>query len=254
VRLCILLLPVWALPCTAAAQTWKAAYDAGQFNRAAVLLHEIVTDAEAADSGDSQPFARLGDMYARGKGVSRDPIAACALFQLASIADAQSGGTIDGRPIRTIEDYEAREARTRQVQRPAIEHCNKLSDDDRLAAMRSTGCLAFGMPEDEITLGGQTLRIGRLGIRPAGKTVHGFGLSPCLASTYVMAWQLYESIAGDVTEVALETVGSAGAWPQGDAVPEVSIEMIRSGHVRWRIDGAPPKRGWIMLPDKKDSR
>jgi hypothetical protein len=31
----------------------------------------------------------------------------------------------------------------------------------------------------------------------------------------------------------------------------LSIEMIRSGHVHWKLDGKPPKRGWVMLPEQK---
>jgi hypothetical protein len=27
----------------------------------------------------------------------------------------------------------------------------------------------------------------------------------------------------------------------------LAVEMIRSGHIRWRLDGRPPKRGWMML-------
>jgi hypothetical protein len=27
--------------------------------------------------------------------------------------------------------------------------------------------------------------------------------------------------------------------------------MIRSGQIRWRLDGAPPKRGVIMLREEK---
>ena len=34
-----------------------------------------------------------------------------------------------------------------------------------------------------------------------------------------------------------------------DVDARLHVEMIRSGHIRWRLDGTPPKRGWIMMPE-----
>jgi hypothetical protein len=57
--------------------------------------------------------------------------------------------------------------------------------------------------------------------------------------------------------VAMEHLLSVATWPRAALPPDFegrfSVEMIRSGHIRWRLDGAPPKRGWIMLPEG-DSR
>jgi hypothetical protein len=65
------------------AQTWADAYRAGQYERAADLLHAMVADPEQAMvSDDPEPFHHLALLYARGFGVPRDPIAACTLAHM----------------------------------------------------------------------------------------------------------------------------------------------------------------------------
>jgi hypothetical protein len=75
---------------------------------------------------------------------------------------------------------------------------------------------------------------------------------------YVASWQIYEVSPNRVRVIAEETLEEAAHWP-GAVVPinfdaRLTIEMIRSGHVRWRIDGAPPRRGWLMLPEQRVSQ
>jgi hypothetical protein len=73
---------------------------------------------------------------------------------------------------------------------------------------------------------------------------------------YVLTWTMFELRGTALEPVAIEHLLSIAAWP-GVALPpdfdaRFSVEMIRSGHIRWRLDGAPPKRGWIMLPEKEE--
>ncbi len=71
---------------------------------------------------------------------------------------------------------------------------------------------------------------------------------------YFLQWRMYELRGDKIDVVAMEHLDSLGTWPQtalpSDFDARFSVEMIRSGHVRWRMAGAPPKRGWIMLPEE----
>jgi hypothetical protein len=70
---------------------------------------------------------------------------------------------------------------------------------------------------------------------------------------YVLSWTMFELRGKKLEPVAMEHLLSASTWPRAALPPDFdarfSVEMIRSGHIRWRLDGAPPKRGWIMLPE-----
>ena len=71
---------------------------------------------------------------------------------------------------------------------------------------------------------------------------------------YVLFWQLFELRTRKLELAVLEHVGDSDAWPSPALPPDfdkrVTVEMIRTGHVHWKIDGVPPKRGWVMLPEK----
>jgi hypothetical protein len=74
---------------------------------------------------------------------------------------------------------------------------------------------------------------------------------------YSLTRHLFELRGRQLMSVAT-VLHSFATWPTTEALPpdfdaSFYVEMIRSGHIRWRLDGAPPKRGWIMLPEG-DSR
>ena len=77
------------------------------------------------------------------------------------------------------------------------------------------------------------------------------------ATRYVLSWTMFDLRGKTLEAVAVEHLLSVATWPRAALPPDFaarfSVEMIRSGHIRWRLDGAPPKRGWIMLPEG-DSR
>ena len=63
---------------------------------------------------------------------------------------------------------------------------------------------------------------------------------------------MFELRGQKVESVAIEHLYSVDRWPPAlppDFDERFLLEMIRSGHIRWRLEGAPPKRGWIMLPE-----
>lgn len=277
----LMILALCALPRAAAAQPWADAYRSGDYHKAADLLQPLASDM---GSRDPAPARHLAILYAQGLGVARDPIAACALAQVSEMAAHMADAM-------NIVAYEASLEESEQFVR---KHCEDLSQQDRLSATLSMGCFAFGMPEEALTIGRQTVLVGRGGIRLAetpqenlvdcpqvvarvrpltiappsdaapGVSARDFvellawqaGENPLDSSRrYTLLWQMYELRAGKVQLADLEELYSIDTWPQSGLPPEFdarfSVEMIRSGHVRWRMQGAPPKRGWIMLPDEE---
>jgi hypothetical protein len=74
-------------------------------------------------------------------------------------------------------------------------------------------------------------------------------------AVYVLQWDLYEVRGQKIDEVASAEFDVRHTWPK-PALPEnldarLSIDMIRSGQVHWKLDGAPPKRGWVLPPEEK---
>ena len=284
-----MILALCGLPCAAAAQPWADAYRTGDYQKAADLLHPVVIEPFIElTSTDPVPARHLAMLYAQGLGVARDPIAACSLAQISEMATHMAAP-------QYAQNISAYEAALQESQRFVREHCERLTRQDRLAASHSLGCFAFGMPEEKLTLGRQTVWVGRGGIRLAEVPEEGtpdLGCPQFVARlraltipppsdaapgvrarhfvellawqvgkdqrdsvTYVLQWQMYELRGEKIGSSAREQLYSIGKWPQPTLPPEFdarfSVEMIRSGHVRWRMDGAPPKRGWIMLPDEK---
>ena len=280
------------LPSAGTAQTWAEAYRTGQYEQAADLLHAMIADPEQADlSNDPEPFHYLALLYARGLGVPPDPIAACTLAH-------REYGALQQVGPKDLADAYRLEAQISESKRFIDEHCRRLSDSDRLAALSAYGCYAFGMPERVLTVGNLAVRVGRRGIRPADapdNSARDLGCPALFADLrvttvqppadaapdvkarhfielftwrvrlpsdgtrqYLLEWHAHEVLADRVVRSISEVVAAATTWPR-PAVPHdldarVSLEMIRSGHVRWRIAGAPPTRGWLMLPEVKDRR
>lgn len=284
-----------SLPSIASAQAWAQAYRAGDYGKAATLLHVIVTDPDYLTSTHGDPLAsrQLALMYAKGIGVSPDPIAACALAQMAEAATLMA-------PPRYASDIFAYQASQQEAEQFKHEHCAPLSHEERLIASRAMSCPAFGVPETVLTVGGQLVRVGRGGIRLAEAPVpDAADMSLCCAVLahiavrsieppadaapgvearhfvevfswragrhpndgalkYILMWQAFEIRRDGVGYFREQELQAAPSWPDPPAPPDlgtrVSLEMIRSGHVRWRIPGAPPKRGWLMLPEERERR
>ncbi len=277
----LIVLALCVLPHRAAAQAWADAYQSGDYHKAAVLLQPLASDM---GSRDPAPARYLAVLYDQGLGVARDPIAACALAQ-ASEAAAH---------MAEVTDVVAYAAGLKESDQFVREHCDYLPEQDRLSATLSIGCFGFGMPEETLRIGRQTVLLGHGGIRLAdtppanlmgcpqvvarvrqltiapppdaapGVSARHFvellawraGANPLDSSRrYTLVWQMYELRAGKIGIAGEEELYSIGTWPQSGLPPafdaRFSVEMIRSGHVRWRIEGAPPKRGWFMLPDEE---
>ena len=282
---------ILALPCAAAGQPWAEAVKAGDYRTASELLHPIVIEQHRNPSETNDPAAarQLAGMYARGLGVPRDPIVACALAQAAEMAFSMVPEV-----VKSIEDIQAFQATEKEWERFVRGHCDALGQYDRQVAGRVFGCLTFGLPDRVLTLGGQTVwvalagfslteganprfvvdldcpqlvaRLRALTIEPPADaapgvkprqfvemlTWHHGGEQAGASAKFALNWQMLELRGQKIEPVAMEHLYSVGKWPP--ALPanfdeRFRLEMIRSGHIRWRLEGAPPKRGWIMLPD-----
>ena len=273
-------------PAPASGQAWADAYAAGNFEKAADLLHQVLIDS-AADplSGVPEPYRHLAVMYADGRGVSKDGIAACALAQMAGHA------TMMTAPKRYSADIRAYDAAVKDGDEFIRTHCDRLTQDERLTADASLGCFALGMPEQTATVAGRSVRIGRRGISfadgnedrwelygcpqlvahvrttsiaPPDDAAPGVGVRHFVevfswmigskepSPVYMLRWDVYE-----VTEKRIhffptgDPFFATSSWPKRGLPVEVekglSLDMIRSGHVRWKLEGSPPKRGWFII-------
>lgn len=293
------LVVVGTLPAVAAAQPWREAYQAGEYAKAVTLLHDIVSDQDqVVRGGDPQGLHLLSVMYRDGVGVPRDPIAACSLAQDAEMAAQLAPPALP----KTMDDALAYQALQTQAHEFATATCGALSGVDILAAAQSRGgCYAFGMPEDTIRIGNQSVRLSRAGIVLEGtperdmgglfgchftialvrsRTVDmpensppsteprsfvelfAWGRNPVSARSdgiFALRWQLFEVQGKEMMprlplDIVLATSASISHGLPLGVEAGLTLQMVRSGHVLWRVDGAPPKRGWIMLPDRKESR
>ena len=275
-----------ALPASAAAQAWADAYRAGDYDKAALLLQQVVIESvHDLVTVVPEPYRQLSLMYAEGRGVPRDAIAACTLARVAGQA------TMIAAPKRHSQDLTAYDAAHKESDEFIRTHCESLAADDRLAAERSIGCLALRMPDETVSVGEHSVRIGRRGISLADGSEQPWELYGCpqfvaLVRTrsiappddpapgvrprhfielffwtigsreggplWALQWHVYEvSMKGTHFFLADQGLTTQASFP-GSGLPvgvekALSLEMIRSGHVRWKLDGAPPKRGWFMI-------
>ena len=77
--------------------------------------------------------------------------------------------------------------------------------------------------------------------------------------SFALTWQLFEIRGKEVMpqlpdDIILGTSSSIAAGVPPGIEARLTLQMVRSGHVLWGVEGAPPKRGWLMLPDPKESR
>jgi len=78
---------VCLFPAVGSAQAWADSYRAGDYDKAADLLHAAVSKAAGNPAfDDSQSAEALATLYARGQGTPLNPIMACSLARLAGAA------------------------------------------------------------------------------------------------------------------------------------------------------------------------
>jgi len=280
----------WLLPAPAQAQAWAEAYRAEDYQRTADLLHPILFESmgpEAYDD-DPSPTRYLAILYAQGLGVARDPIAACALAQTSGMA-AQMSSRRYANDVRRWEAVVAESERFTADICGALSDEDRLTASTSIGcfalgmpeqiltvgphAVRigHRGIGLVGVDADKLAPLSCSLAIVHIRTRtlrppedaaPRVKARHFIelfswhvGRTPTdHALAYFLHWQPYEVSESGIGWGGMVEVTSVGRWP-GLGLPAglarvPVMEMIRSGHVRWRIDGDPPRRGWFMGPDK----
>ena len=281
-----------AVPAAAWGQPWLDAYKAGKHRQALDLLYEHVSHPEQLFPGNPEALRLLAEMHREGVGVQPDPVGACSLAQDAEEAIRMNPA---GRPLSTITDARAYEARQKEAEDFTSAVCGLLSPADRVSAARSRGgCYGLGMPEATIAVGSHSVRVSRSGVVPAGTPDRDMGglpmcplavalvrsrtidppedapsylgprhfievfawrrnhVEPQTDGTFALGWLLFEVRSNEVMPVATEMVLASSSITGGlppDVGGRITFQMVRSGHVLWRVAGAPPKRGWIMVAE-----
>jgi len=237
---------------------------------------------------DPTPARHLAVLYARGLGVERDPIATCALAQTSGAAAHMSAPRY-AHDIRGYEAMLAESERFVVDVCGALSDEDRLTASRSIGCfafgmpeqiltvgrhsvsigrkgVRLAGADAGTLAE----LQGCPLAIAHITTRTIGppedaapgvKPRHfielfswHLGQNPTNHTLiYVLQWQPYEVSDAGIGLGGIAEVTTVVGWPGFRLPVDVAsgpvMQMIRSGHVRWRIDGDPPKRGWLMLSE-----
>lgn len=257
------------------AESWQEAYARRDYPTAAGLLQALVFE-HWPQSGNRYPevdaVQTLAEMYAEGRGVSRDALMACALSNLGSGAAVYQHGERDPRTVAVQKQVEA--------------YCVPLSADERREAMDTSGCLQPG-PAASVLFSTPAKRVeisrSKLIVVDKGRTSE-YPLRPLLrcaqqvpmvrhvrvgapkgskagAREFVQIFSWHSSIKDGVRMRTLEwsavelmpqsamlrarTVlvrGEGSTWP-ARAVPDefaggAMFQMHKSGDVRWKMAGS----------------
>ncbi len=288
VRLVALTLLASALPHMVRAQEWADAYTAGDYATAARLLHVVVTSPDyVLRPDDPEPARYLSLLYSRGLGIPRDPIAACALAQLTQDVEIAGPKSIDDVPaykavLREREQFVRRqcEALSYEDRRKAVGamgcfafglHDQTLEVGGSYVRIGRDGIAVAESDERPSDLPMCPVLFARakpISVSPPENadpdvtprhflelfTWHVVGGRAHGGWQYVLMWHLYEVSNHTLAILTLEELEVSATWPDPPAPAgldsRVAFEMLRSGNIRWRLAGAPPKRGWLLQEKK----
>jgi hypothetical protein len=265
--------------------TWHAAYARHDYPTAAALLQTAVFEHSPV-GGDRYPeieaVQTLAEIYAEGRGVSRDAVAACALANLGSGA--------------AVYRYGDRDQRTLAVQKQVEAYCVPLSTDERRDAMDAAGCLQpgpastvlFSVPSKRIEISRSTLvvveasRTREYPLRPLLRCAQQVAVvrhvrvgapkgSKLGVREFVQILTWHSSVKDGVRMRTLEwsaveltpqsamlrarsvlVRGEGSTWPARPVPDEfaggASFQMQKSGDVRWQMPGHSGIHGVIGRP------
>ena len=274
------------VPCAASAQTWQDALKKGDYQAAATLLYPLVVESLVNSiSSDPEPARQLALMYSRGLGVTADAVTACGLAQVSgravqpgaiqTVADMAAYET----RVKAADDFVHTQCDSlSERDRNAANRigCFSFGMPDEMLML---GREAIRVDREGIRLASDDehrfeapancptaiARVRALPIEPPANAVPEVtpryfidvlawraGQNDANQLRYVLEWQLYELHRRTLELVTMQDVDVRDKWPSpllpADFDTRFTIEMIRTGHVHWKMDGAPPKRGWVMLP------
>lgn len=265
-----------AVPAVAAAQTPAAPIAAGSETSEVEKLQAIVAEQVqiAAAYQPPGPARRLAALYAAGSVVPRDLVLACSL---ASFARLMSGERDEG--YNAVCDALTETERSVATKSFDCFLFNLETGTMRLGAhtvvVDRLGIRLAGAPvEPPPRAGGRipcavlVARIQPRTVAPPDGAAPGVGERSFVelltwqsggmttAGRYVLHWTMFEVQSGKMAMVVDIPFRETIAWPNpslpSDVADGISMEMVRSGNVRYRIQGGPPSRGWILMPGKEE--
>jgi hypothetical protein len=257
-------------------------------NAADLLHPLVVQSVTQPESADPDPARLLATMYAQGQGVAQDPIAACSLAQAVNVAtnfvaptryggnNAAYDASLKEADAFAHKHCDTLTARDRDIASESLGCFGFGMPEDVLAFGSKSvrvgrGGISFAdagdKPLERLRNCPQLIaRVRPLIIVPPSDAAPGVTArrfvevlgwlsgqdSRDSTPVYVLQWELYEVHETKIDHVASEEFDVTHTWPVPALPPNLdarlTIEMIRSGHVHWKLDGAPAKRGWIALP------
>ena len=234
-----------------------------------------------------RPFAVLSWLYAEGRGVERDGVRACALAQHSRFT-ADMAASKFAFDVAGFERLTAEADRFVDRQCSALSHEDLLLASQSIGCFGfglPTTAVPVGPYRLEVTHRGLTVEgtatqpvqaipcaalfaaVRPHVVVPPADALPGVGpryLAEILTwhldtrperPRYGLQWHLVEVTRSAVGFAATELLGGAPGWPQPALPPEydvsVSFKMIRTGHIRWRIDGDPPRRGVLLREERR---
>ena len=274
-------------PASASAQAWSDAYTAGNYEKAVDLLQQSVIDAtqDMLMSGPPEPYRHLALMYADGRGVSKNEMTACSLAQMAGIATMMTAPNRYGADIPAYDAaVKHSEEFTRTHCEPLMPDDRLtagrsmgcfafgMPEETAIVAGRSVrigrrGISVADSNEEPWELYGCPQLVARVrttSLAPPEDAAPGVAARHFIevfswsvgtkdaSRVYVLRWDLFE-VADKRLHLfaASDALVTRSSWPGRGLPTEVenglTLEMIRSGHVRWKLACAPPKRGWLMV-------
>jgi hypothetical protein len=270
-----------ALPAIASAQAWAEAFRARDYETAADLLQQVITYRESGQDFASllPEYRQLALMYANGFGVVKDPFAACMMANWADAATKKSASKLGSdvgayeaavseseRFVATHcdqltetdrmdagsmtgcfafgmgERIEQLGGRTIRIDRRGIEfadsapgHRELLTCPQLVAHVRVTSL----EPPPDAAAGVKTRHFIELFVWELGRSV------PASA----LRWEVYEVRDKLILAFQPQPLVTRTGWPErgfpSDVERGLTLEMLPSGAVQWRLEGESPKVGWI---------
>jgi hypothetical protein len=243
---------------------------------------------QAAPDDDPAPARALATMYAQGLGVDRDPVLACGLAQQSAMAAAAAAPRFADDIARYVA-LETDAERFRDELCSGLSVPEQMAGANSIGCFKfglASRVLTVGPRSVRVDREGIGLADGVgepfqwdcaqavAGLRVFEVTPPRDGLPGVTARHFIesltwhvghrpegtrvteLHWTLLEIGANGVGQAGHESLPWSGDWPgleqSVDVAPALSLQMIRTGHVRWRIEGTPPLRGWILRSDKQE--
>ncbi|MCA1563677.1 MAG: hypothetical protein LC804_26650 [Acidobacteria bacterium] len=213
-----------AVPVTA--QPWLEAYNGRDYSTAAAILKPMVLDRQgdpAQPYADARAVQALGTLYAAGNGVERDPVMACALFNLGSGAARYQHGS--GHAV------------TKAAERLVEEHCVPLTPAERQEVADLAGCIRTGPVPQVLPISpGHRVEVSRTQLRAK--------------SSRRLQWTLLEVSGTSVAFRTRATLAQTDAeWPADLLQPQlrsrVILRMLKNGDVSWTASSSTPASGVV---------